>query len=275
MTLEAVRRGPVGDVHSGVSGNGAVRKPSFIVATSDGLASARHRRRRGRRRPSEPRGRSARWRRRRASRRGRRRTWGSRARRRVARLPRRRRRPGNVRRRCRRTLRRGRPAAPPRPGPAAPMRAGLRMRISFGRSRWPIQAWSGCSQSHAQAPSDPSISYDERVLPARADLRDADGAAGAAVEASRIAAASSVVMARSTRSAERSVEKVSTGPVGSRRVPMNVVRSAMTAATCWPVTKVMRSSQCEPMSPTARRAPPRSGCSRQFQSLSRSSQSWK
>ena len=39
--------------------------------------------------------------------------------------------------------------------------------------------------------------------------------------------------------------------------------------------KVMRSSQCEPMSPTARSAPPRSASSRQFQSVSNSSQSWK
>ena len=70
---------------------------------------------------------------------------------------------------------------------------------------------------------------------------------------------SSVEIGRSTVSADRSVENVSTGPVGSWRVPMNVVSSAMTSLTCWPVTKVMRSSQCEPMSPTARRAPPRSG----------------
>ena len=30
--------------------------------------------------------------------------------------------------------------------------------------------------------------------------------------------------------------------------------------SCWPVTNVIRSSQCEPMSPTARSAPPWSGC---------------
>ena len=52
-------------------------------------------------------------------------------------------------RRCRRTPRRGRPAAPPRPGPAGPMSAGFLIRISFGRSRWPIHIWSGCSESQA------------------------------------------------------------------------------------------------------------------------------
>ena len=49
----------------------------------------------------------------------------------------------------------------------------------------------------------------------------------------------------------------------------------MTATIRWPVMKLVRSSQCEPMSPTARSAPPRSGWRRQFQSLSSSSQSWK
>ena len=92
---------------------------------------------------------------------------------------------------------------------------------------------------------------------------------------SRIVAASSVAMSRVTVSEATSVENVSIGPVGSRRCSMNVASSAMTAVTRWPVTNVIRSSQCEPMSPTARRAPPRSGWRRQFQSLSRSSQSWK
>ena len=49
----------------------------------------------------------------------------------------------------------------------------------------------------------------------------------------------------------------------------------MTETIGWPVTNAMRSSQCEPMSPTARSAPPLSGSSRQFQSVSWSSQSWK
>ena len=88
-------------------------------------------------------------------------------------------------------------------------------------------------------------------------------------------AASSEAMARVTVSPRRSVEKVSTGPVGCWRWPMNVARSAITDATGWPVMKVIRSSQCEPMSPTARSAPPLSGSSRQFQSVSWSSQSWK
>ena len=76
-------------------------------------------------------------------------------------------------------------------------------------------------------------------------------------------------------SAARSVEKVSTGPAGFWRTGMNVVRSAMTASTWRPVRNVVRSSQWLPMSPTARRAPPRSTSSRQFQSVSNSSQSWK
>ena len=85
---------------------------------------------------------------------------------------------------------------------------------------------------------------------------------------SRIEATSSVRISTATVSAARSVENVSTGPVGLRRTGMNVVRSAMTASTCRPVTKLVRSSQCEPMSPTARRAPPRSASRRQFQSVS-------
>jgi hypothetical protein len=82
-------------------------------------------------------------------------------------------------------------------------------------------------------------------------------------------------MTRVTVSLATSVEKVSTGPVGSRLVRTKVVRSAITSTTRWPVTKVIRSSQWDPMSPTARSAPPRSGSSRQFQSLSSRSQSWK
>ena len=86
---------------------------------------------------------------------------------------------------------------------------------------------------------------------------------------------SSVRISRVTVSAERWFENVSTGPVGSWRTGMKVARSAMTASIRWPVTNVIRSSQWDPMSPTARSAPPRSGCSRQFQSPGRRSQSWK
>jgi hypothetical protein len=92
---------------------------------------------------------------------------------------------------------------------------------------------------------------------------------------SRMVAVSSVPISRSTVSPARSVEKVSTGPAGCRRVAMNVARSAMTETIRWPLMKVSRSSQCDPMSPTARSAPPRSGSRRQFQSVSSSSQSWK
>ena len=45
---------------------------------------------------------------------------------------------------------------------------------------------------------------------------------------SRIVAVSSVSISRSTVSAARSVENVSTGPAGWCRVGMNVARSAMT-----------------------------------------------
>ena len=48
---------------------------------------------------------------------------------------RRRRSPGRAHRTCRRTLRRGRRAGPPPPVRPLPIRAGLRSRISFGRSR--------------------------------------------------------------------------------------------------------------------------------------------
>ena len=49
---------------------------------------------------------------------------------------------------------------------------------------------------------------------------------------------------------------------------MNVAMSAITSATLRPLMKLVRSVQCEPMSPTARNAPPASGSSRQFQSVS-------
>ena len=86
---------------------------------------------------------------------------------------------------------------------------------------------------------------------------------------------SSVSIARSTRSTSSwSPANVSTGPVGTRRVVCTVCRSAKTAAIRLPVTKLVRSSQCVPMSATARRAPPWPGSSRQFQSVGFSSQSW-
>ena len=48
---------------------------------------------------------------------------------------------------------------------------------------------------------------------------------------------------------------------------MVVARSASRLSTRRPLTNWTRSSQCEPMSPTARRSPPRSGSRRQFQSV--------
>ena len=115
----------------------------------------------------------------------------------------------------------------------------------------------------------------ERVLPAGADLGNADRAARAVLEAQQDRRGVLGPDLALDGFADSALENVSTGPVGSRRVWMNVARSAMTLTIRCPVTKVIRSSQCEPMSPTARSAPPRSGWSRQFQSVSRSSQSWK
>ena len=112
--------------------------------------------------------------------------------------------------------------------------------------------------------------------PAR-DLRDgASTAAGAALEAQQDAGRVLGLHRRVDRlAAAARAENVSTGPVGRRRTGMKVVRSAITASTRRPVTYCTRSIQCEPMSPTARSAPPSAGSSRQFQSVSKSSQSWR
>ena len=142
------------------------------------------------------------------------------------------------------------------------MSAGFRMQ-DLVRARRDGRATAGRAARSPRRPrrSDPSISYWSEFFRPALIWRDADGAARAV---RRSAAGSrrrprSRCRARRCR-ADRSVENVSTGPVGSWRVSMNVARSAMTATTRWPVTKVIRSSQCEPMSPTARSAPPRSGC---------------
>ena len=196
----------------------------------------------------------------------------------AARRRRRRRSPGRARRRCRRSPRRGRRAGPPPRGRPAPIRAGLRSRISFGRSRWPSHSWSGCLRvpgGRRRRAVDLAL---ERVLAAGADLRDGHRRRGRRSRsgAGCVAASSVAIVAGRRCPRRRSVEKVSTGPRRlAARPAMNVARSAITATTGWPVTKVIRSSQCEPMSPTARSAPPWSGSSRQFQSVSRSSQSWK
>ena len=86
---------------------------------------------------------------------------------------------------------------------------------------------------------------------------------------------SSVVISRATVSVARSVENVSTGPVGAWRTGIAVTSSASTDVTVEPVMKLTRSTQWVPMSPKARRSPPSAGSSRQFQSVSRNSQSWK
>ena len=64
-----------------------------------------------------------------------------------------------------------------------PIRAGFLIRISFGRSRWPNQIWSGCSESQATDESDPSISYWSEFFRPGADLADADRAACPVLEA--------------------------------------------------------------------------------------------
>ena len=60
---------------------------------------------------------------------------------------------------CPRSPRRGQPGSAAAACAAGYISAGSRMRISFGRSRCPIQSWSGCSESHAAAAAEPSISY--------------------------------------------------------------------------------------------------------------------
>ena len=149
------------------------------------------------------------------------------------------------------------------------------MRISFGSSRWPNHSWSGCSESQAAAARDPSISYRREFFRPGLICEIATEPRAPFSKRSRIVATSSVCIDRSTVSVDRSVENVSTGPRGSRRSGTNVARSAMTDTIRWPLIVVIRSSQCDPMSPTARSEPPWPGSSRQFQSLSWNSQSWK
>ena len=91
--------------------------------------------------------------------------------------------PGRAHRRCRRSPRRGPRAARPRRARPASIRAGLRMRISFGPSRWPNHSWSGCSESQAAAARRSVDLVAERVLAAGADLGDRDRAPGAVLEA--------------------------------------------------------------------------------------------
>ena len=115
----------------------------------------------------------------------------------------------------------------------------------------------------------------ERVLATSGELADGHRAAGAVLEAKQDHRGVLGADVARDRLGVRSVEKVSTGPVGCWRVGMNVARSAMTSVMRRPVVKAIRSSQCEPMSPTARSAPPSCGSRRQFQSVSSRSQSWK
>ena len=78
---------------------------------------------------------------------------------------------------------------------------------------------------------------------------------------------SSVVIGASTRSTSSAAANVSTSPAGRCRTGSAVVKSAKTASIRRPVTHCARSIQCEPMSATARNAPPFSGSRRQFQSV--------
>ncbi len=88
-------------------------------------------------------------------------------------------------------------------------------------------------------------------------------------------AASSVAIARSTVSAERSVENVSTGPVGSRRV---LDERGQLGHDRGDVLAGHEGHQVQPVRADVADRPQRAAAvrlSRQFQSLSRSSQSWK
>ena len=78
------------------------------------------------------------------------------------------------------------------------MSAGLRMRISFGRSRWPIHSWSGCSESQNAAAAEPSTSYcSEFLRPGLSWLMATDPRAPFS-KRSRIVATSSVAISRSS-----------------------------------------------------------------------------
>ena len=148
----------------------------------------------GRRRPSDPRGRSRRWRRRRASRRGRRRTWHRQVARPGDRRRRRRRRHGRGRRTCRRSPRRGRPAGPTPSVRPAPISAGFRRRSSFARSRCPIHRWSGVSESQAAALVAPSISHWSEFLRPALICETATAPRAPLAKRSRIDATSSVAI---------------------------------------------------------------------------------
>ena len=101
-------------------------------------------------------------------------------------------------------------------------------RISFGRSRWPSHRWSGVSESHQAALSDPSTSHWSEFFRPALICDTATRPRAPLAKRRRSVAVSSVPIGRVTVSADRSVENVSTGPVGSWRAITNVARSAIT-----------------------------------------------
>src|SRR3989442_1608691 len=71
-------------------------------------------------------------------------------------------------------------------------------------------------------------------------------------------------MGTSSYSTAAAFWNVSTRPRGRWRIGRTVARSAQTSVILRPVIHIVRSSQCVPMSETARSSPPSFGSSRQF-----------
>ncbi len=139
------------------------------------------------------------------------------------------------------------------------MSAALRWRISFPRSRRPSQSSSWRSASHASAPPEPSIWKRSAFLRPVLTCERTHEPRAPPSKRTRMCARSSVVIGASTRSTSEAAANVSTSPTGRRRTGIAVPRSAKTSTILRPVTNCVRSSQCEPMSPTARSSPPRCG----------------
>ena len=155
--------------------------------------------------------------------------------------------------------------------------AGSLPAVSFGRSRCPTHRYSGSSETQATDRSEQLSSQVRRFLrPADTWLTEHTPRMPPSNRSS-MPAASSLVMCSRTRSASLATvwpAKVPTSSRGWLRSGTKVCRSARTSTTRRPLTKLTRSSQWEPMSATARSWPWRSATSRQFQSVSDSSQSW-
>ncbi len=103
------------------------------------------------------------------------------------------------------------PARQRRRGPvrAGPISAGFLSRISFGRSRWPSQIWSGCSESQAMAPPDPSISHWSEFFRPGLIWEMLTAPRAPLSKRSRIVAASSVAISRVDRVGRRARSRTS------------------------------------------------------------------